>query len=94
MTSDRSRAYARVMKTLSDMDRKKLHADELASLREAADTLLFTTDPSEARRALRDATDLTDRLVEYGRWTPQTAQFFMRDLWSCGHLSIVIRAAA
>jgi len=94
MTASRSQAYGRLIKTLEEMPTTTLRADELDVLREAADTMLFTSDPSDARRARRNATELADRLVECGRWTEETSQAVLRDLWSCGHLPIVLRAAA
>jgi hypothetical protein len=94
MTASRSQAYGRLIKTLEEMPATKLHPAELEVLREAADTMLFTSDPSEARRARRNATELADRLVEYGRWNEETSKAILRDLWSCGHLPIVLRAAA
>ena len=41
MTPDRSSAYGRVIKTLSDMGPSKLHDLERMRIRNAADTLLF-----------------------------------------------------
>jgi hypothetical protein len=41
MTSERTQAYGRVVRTLTDVGPTKLHATEQEQIREAADTLIF-----------------------------------------------------
>ncbi|HEX6712491.1 MAG TPA: hypothetical protein VF066_03860 [Thermoleophilaceae bacterium] len=73
-------------KTLSDMAPAKLWPAEQATIREAADALLFATDLSseEARMALAAVVVLTDELIEAERWTPLRAQELLDDIWFCG----------
>jgi hypothetical protein len=54
MTSDRTQAYGRVMKTLEDLGPSKLLAAEQDRVREAADNLIFAAGPDEARDTLAD----------------------------------------
>jgi hypothetical protein len=77
MTADRSRAYAHVMHLVEDLSASKLHPDEQAAIREAADALLFTTDmaaDSEAKLALSRAEDVVERLVENDRVLRETGE--------------------
>jgi len=85
MTSERSLAYGRVMKTLEDLGPAKLHDLERQRVRQAADTLLFATpeDPG-AVDALSDIEQLSRFLVESGRWTSDTAARLADDVTSCG----------
>jgi hypothetical protein len=50
-----------------------------------ADTLLFCADLDGAREraALSDLSELHDRIVESGRWTPGRAARLIDDVWSC-----------
>jgi hypothetical protein len=87
MTSSRASAYRRVIQTLRDMGPSKLRPAEQACLREAADTLLFCTDPygnRAAQVALAAVAVLTDDLIDAGRWTPKRAQRLLDDIWACG----------
>jgi hypothetical protein len=86
MTTHRAHAYRRVTITLSDMGPAKLWPAEQATIREAADALLFATDLSseEARMALAAVVVLTDELIEAERWTPSRAQELLDDIWFCG----------
>jgi hypothetical protein len=87
MTSRRTHAYARVIRTLDDCGRAKLLPAEQERIREAADALLFCVDivaDPEARTAVSDVLDLRDHLVGSGRWTPQRASELADDLWACG----------
>jgi hypothetical protein len=86
MTTHRAHAYRRVTITLSDMGPAKLWPTEQATIREAADALLFATDLSseEARMALAAVVVLTDELIEAERWTPSRAQELLDDVWACG----------
>ena len=85
MTSERSLAYGRVMKTLEDLGPAKLHDLERERVRQAADALLFATptDPG-ADEAVTDIEHLAGFLVESGRWTPETAARLADDVMACG----------
>ena len=85
MTSDRSRAYGRVMKTIDGMGPAKLHELEQRRLRNAADALLFAG-PGEhdVLRLLDDVEQLMRHLVDCGRWTPERATTLIDDLATCG----------
>ena len=97
MTSERARAYARVMKTLHDLGPAKLRSPEQALTRLAADALLFCADivnDRSARTAFSAFDDMCDRLVATGRWTPQRADEFADNVWACGPaLEMTLRAA-
>jgi len=84
MTSERTQAYGRVVKTLEDVGPAKLLADEQERIREAADTLIFAAGADEARAALEDAEGLAEHLVGSGRWTAERAQQLIDDLVACG----------
>ena len=49
MTSERTHAYGRVVKTLDDLGPTKLQPGELERVRDAADTLIFAAHPEEIR---------------------------------------------
>jgi hypothetical protein len=85
MTSERSLAYGRVMKTLEDLGPAKLHDLERERVRQAADALLFATptDPG-ADEASFDIEDLARFLVETERWTPESAARLTDDVLACG----------
>jgi hypothetical protein len=85
MTSERSLAYGRVMKTLEDLGPAKLHDLERERVRQAADSLLFATptDPG-ADEASFDIEDLARFLVETERWTPESASRLVDDVLACG----------
>jgi hypothetical protein len=53
MTSDRTQAYGRVVKTLEDLGPAKLQPHEQELIREAADTLIFAAGPEDAEAVLR-----------------------------------------
>lgn len=92
MTSERARSYARIVKRLDDLEPAKLHADEAATIRDAADSLLFAEDlgaDKHARAALDRAVELSRRLVASGRWLPETADAVVRDLEDCGPMAPV-----
>lgn len=87
MSPERSLAYRRVMKTLSDLGSSKLQPGEQARIREAADTLIFTVDldaDPAASAALGDVEDLLNALVECGRWQRETAERLADDVYGCG----------
>jgi hypothetical protein len=85
MTSDRSRAYARVIKTIDEIGPAKLHDLEQRRLRNAIDTLIFAG-PKEytALRVLDDVELLMVRLVDSGRWTAERASALVDDIAACG----------
>jgi hypothetical protein len=71
------------MKTLTDLGPAKLHDDEQALIREAADTLLFTEDAS-AEPVVDRLDALAARLVDSGRLLEETAEKLISDLEDCG----------
>ena len=84
-TSERAEAYGRVMKALSDLGPGKLHEDEQATVREAADSLLFSeTLDGEARQALVDLEDLSERLITADRLSSEAVERLVRDVEACG----------
>jgi hypothetical protein len=92
MTSERSQAYGRVMKTLDDMGPAKLHESEREQIRAAADTLFFAEDlgaDAEAREAVSRITKLARGLVDSGRWLDETARPLLADVLACGPLQPV-----
>jgi hypothetical protein len=97
MTSDRARAYARVMITLRDLGPAKLRSTEQAMIRVAADALLFCADivnDRSARAAFSAFDDMRERLVATGRWTPHRAAQLADDVWACGPaFDVTLRAA-
>lgn len=91
MTSDRAKAYGRVVATIDELGAAKLQEAEVERIRAAADTLLFSEDLSAAgaREALADAEELTQALSESGRWTQERAQRLFADLAECGPVAAV-----
>jgi hypothetical protein len=87
MTSERTQAYGRVVKTLEDIGPTKLLPAEQDRIREAADTLIFAADMDDARVALEDIHALSEHLVESGRWSDTLAERLVDDLLSCGPLT-------
>ena len=87
MTSNRSDAYGRVMRTLDDLGASKFHATEQAVIREAADTMFFCerleTDDS-ALDAMAAVRELAGNLVEGGRLIGDTAARLLTDIEGCG----------
>jgi hypothetical protein len=87
MNADRSQAYGRVMKTLTDMGPAKLQPRESELIREAADALLFSEDferDAHARMAFDALQEMVETLVESDRWTFQSADRLLRDVEDCG----------
>ncbi len=92
MTSERSQAYGRVMRTLDDVGPAKLTELERERVRVAADTLFFAEDlgtDGEAREAVSDVTALARHLVESERWLDETARRLLQDILACGPLQPV-----
>jgi hypothetical protein len=84
MTSERTHAYGRVVKTLDDLGPAKLQPGELERVRDAADTFIFASHPEEVQPALEDLRELTERLVASGRWSEERAEELVRDVEACG----------
>jgi nitrogen-specific signal transduction histidine kinase len=98
MSPERTQAYKRVMRTLSDLGPTKLLADEQDRIRTAADTLIFAahSDGETIDDALGDVDELCRDLVASGRWEPVTAERLARDLRGCsprGDADEALRAA-
>jgi len=89
MTSSRTQAYGRVVKTLDDLGPTKLQPGEQDRIRDAADTLIFATDHDEASTALADVGALAEHLVASGRWTEERADQLVDDLLACGPVAPV-----
>jgi hypothetical protein len=92
MTSERSQAYGRVMRTLEDLGPAKLHEAEAAQIRAAADTLFFAEDlgvDADARDAVAEITQLARNLVESERWLDESARALLGDVLGCGPLQPV-----
>lgn len=89
MTSERTQAYGRVMRTLEDVGPTKLHGSEQDRIREAADTLIFAATFEDARAALEDVDALCEHLIATGRWTEERAAELAQDILACGPLAPV-----
>ena len=89
MTSDRTQAYGRVIKTLEDIGPAKLQPVEQERIREAADNLIFAADLHEAQATLEDVEALAAHLVTSGRWTTERADDLVSDLLACGPVTPV-----
>jgi hypothetical protein len=89
MTTERTQAYGRVVKTLDDIGPAKLQPVEQEMIRDAADTLIFAADLDEARSALADIDALAEHLVASGRWTEERADQLVEDLLACGPMAPV-----
>lgn len=89
MTSDRTQAYGRVIKTLEELGPAKLQPVEQDRIREAADNLIFAASLDEAREALLDIEALAEHLVASGRWTAERADQLVTDLLACGPVTPV-----
>ena len=89
MTSERTQAYGRVVKTLEDLGPAKLQPAEQDRVREAADTLIFASGVEETRAAMADVETLADHLVASDRWSEDRAKQLVDDLLACGPVSPV-----
>jgi hypothetical protein len=89
MTSERTQAYGRVMRTLEDVGPMKLHDRESDRIREAADTLVLARDAEEARAALTDVDALCELLVASDRWSAERAATLRADVLDCGPVTPV-----
>ncbi len=87
MTTNRARAYGRVMTLIDELGPAKLHADEQQAIRDAADALLFALDVSsnpDAKDALDNLDQLMDRLVASDRVISETADTILDAVEACG----------
>jgi hypothetical protein len=89
MTSERTQAYGRVIRTLEDVGPTKLHESEQERVRNAADTLIFASTLEEAREVLEDIDSLAEHLVATGRETVERARELAQDILACGPLAPV-----
>ena len=89
MTSDRTQAYGRVVKTLEEIGPAKLQPAEQARIRDAADTLIFAADLDDARAAMADVDALAEHLVASDRWSEERARQLVDDLLACGPVTAV-----
>jgi hypothetical protein len=89
MTSERTQAYGRVLRTLEDVGPAKLHESEQERIREAADTLIFAATLDEAREALGDVDALAEHLAASGRWSEERTAELAQDILACGPLAPV-----
>jgi hypothetical protein len=89
MTSDRTQAYGRVVKTLEDLGPSKLLPAEQERVREAADNLIFAAGLADARDTLADVEALAEHLVASGRWSSERAEQLVDDLLACGPVAPV-----
>jgi hypothetical protein len=96
MTCERTRAYARLIRTLEDLGPIKLQSAEEAQIRFTADQLLFCADivhDEAARRAYAEVDRLCERLVASGRWSAARAARLQDDVWACGPGLLSLHAA-
>ena len=82
MNNERSQAYGRVMKILTDEGPAKLFPAEQEIIRTAADTLLFEGDAYDELAAVED---LAQQLVDAERWLPDHARRLVDDVAACGN---------
>jgi hypothetical protein len=90
MTSERTQAYGRVLRTLGEVGPAKLHDSEQERIRDAADTLIFAETLDDARAALEDVDALCEHLVATQRWMQEGAAELAHDLLACGPLAPVV----
>ena len=90
MTSERTQAYGRIVKTLEELGPVKLLASEQERIRDAADILIFAERSRRPRgRRARRRPRLADHLVESGRWTEERALLLVDDVAGTGPLAPV-----
>lgn len=87
MTSERSHAYGRVMKTLADLAASKFHASEEELIRETTDALFFCESLADDAHTLELVGTLRSLLAEMaasGRLLFETAERLVTDVEACG----------
>jgi hypothetical protein len=89
MTSERTQAYGRVVRTLEDLGPAKLLPAEQDRIRDAIDNLIFAADGDDARAALADVETLGEHLAASGRWTAERADELVADVAACGPVAPV-----
>jgi hypothetical protein len=89
MTSERTQAYGRVIRTLEDLGPAKLLPAEQERIRDAADNLIFAAESDDADATLADVEALAEHLVASGRWTAERAEQLVADLAACGPVAPV-----
>jgi hypothetical protein len=89
MTSDRTQAYGRVVKTLDDLGPTKLLPAEQDRIRDAADTLIFAAAHEDSQAAAADIEALAQHLAGTGRWSEERARELLDDVLACGPMSPV-----
>jgi hypothetical protein len=92
MNSERAHAYGCLMKTLQSLRGAKLHPEEEETVREAADALFFCEDlevDASPQQALSTFHELTDRLLESERMTPEMVHRLTAQVEDCGPLVAV-----
>jgi hypothetical protein len=89
MTSERTQAYGRVIRTLEDLGPAKLLPVEQERIRDAADNLIFAADSDDAWAALADVDALAEHLVATDRWSEERAAELAQDVLACGPLAPV-----
>ena len=90
MTSERTQAYGRIVKTLEDLGPSKLLDTEQERIRDAADTLIFAERADDhVVAALEDIRALAGHLAESGRWSDERAAELVADMGDIGPLAPV-----
>jgi hypothetical protein len=87
MTTNRARAYGRVMTLIEQLGPAKLHDDERQAIRDAADALLFTADVAsdeEAKATLNRLDEVMETLVDSDRLIAETADALLDAVEACG----------
>jgi hypothetical protein len=93
MTAERHAAYCQAKSQLNDLSTSKLLPAERTALYEAADDLLLTNDPVQARRAFEQAESQLRALVDTGRWTQTMAEPLLDALARTGAVVALVGAA-
>jgi hypothetical protein len=93
MTSERAKAYGRVVRTVDDKGASKLLGHEQDRIREAIDALFFSELLDDATElASTDIKVLAEHLVEAGRWEEWQAQKLIDDVTACGPVPVTAAA--
>jgi hypothetical protein len=87
MTTNRARAYGRVMTLIEELGEAKLHSGEKQAIRDAADALVFSADvasDAEAKDALNHLDDVVQQMLDGDRLLPETADTLLDAVEACG----------
>jgi hypothetical protein len=90
MTSDRHVAYCRAKSQIEELAASKLLPTEHAVLQGAADDLLLTNDPREARAAFAQAKGQLEQLIDNGRWTEPMIAPLLDALAKTGRVPVAV----